>query len=449
MLLQIETAPVFAPLLAPSRYKGVHGGRGSAKSHFFAELLIERCIIQKTDWACLREVQKTLDQSVKKLLESKIQKFGVGHLFDVQQNRIKTPFGGIIIFQGMQDHTSESIKSLEGFDGAWFEEAQTMSAKSLELLRPTIRKPDSELWFSWNPQNPLDPIDLFLRGNSIPPDSIVVEANYLDNPWFPDVLEKERLFDLSVSESRHAHIWMGAYDESGDGAVIPYSWAMSAIDAHKKLGIPITGARIGALDVADEGKDFNAFCVSHGILIESVVEWSGKGGDIFDTVQRAFNICDERGLTEFRYDGDGLGAGVRGDARIINEHRPRSELKVEPFRGSESPADPDAEDVPGRKNKDYFANRKAQAWWALRMRFQATHRAIIEGVPCDADDLISISSSCPWHMQLINELTRPTYSVNGVGKLLIDKSPDGTKSPNRADAVMIRFAPTERAKWAF
>ena len=115
MILDIPTPRVFLPLLKPARYKGVHGGRGSGKSHFFAEHLIERCLYEKIDAVGLREVQRTLDESVKKLLEEKIQKLGVGHLFEVQHNRILTPYGGRIIFVGMQDQNAQNIKSLEGF----------------------------------------------------------------------------------------------------------------------------------------------------------------------------------------------------------------------------------------------------------------------------------------------------------------------------------------------
>lgn len=220
-VLQIKTPEVFEPLLEPSRYKGIYGGRGGAKSHFFAEELVDRCIRQKTDWVCLREVQRTLDRSVKKLLESKIQKFGVGHLFDIQYNCIKTPYGGMIIFMGMSNHTADSIKSLEGFDGAWFEEAQTMSARSLKLLRPTIRKTNSEIWFSWNPEQPTDPVDDFLRGNDIPSDAIVVKSNYYDNPFFPDELERERQHDLK-NQLYHDHVWLGEYDTDGTNNVYHY-----------------------------------------------------------------------------------------------------------------------------------------------------------------------------------------------------------------------------------
>lgn len=215
MILDIQTPRVFVPLLSPARYKGVHGGRGSGKSHFFAEMLIDRCMSEKIDAVCIREVQRTLEESVKKLLEEKIQKLGVGHLFNVQHNRIMTPFGGRIIFVGMQDPNAENIKSLQGFRIAWFEEAQTMTAKSLELLRPTMRD-NSELWFSWNPDDEADPIDQFLRGRELPPSCIVVEANWRDNPWFPKELEMERQFDFRMFPGRYRHIWEGDYGIDGD-----------------------------------------------------------------------------------------------------------------------------------------------------------------------------------------------------------------------------------------
>ena len=179
-------------------------------------MLIARCLSEKIDAVCLREVQRTLDESVKKLLEEKIHKLNVGHMFDVQHNRILTPYGGRIIFVGMQDQNAQNIKSLEGFNIAWFEEAQTMSARSLELLRPTIRAPGSELWFSWNPDNESDPIDQFLRGPERPKDAIVVEVNWRDNPWFPDELNEERLLDYRVFPNRYRHIWEGDYGIDGD-----------------------------------------------------------------------------------------------------------------------------------------------------------------------------------------------------------------------------------------
>jgi hypothetical protein len=229
------------------------------------------------------------------------------------------------------------------------------------------------------------------------------------------------------------------FSASVEGVLIPSAWVQAAIDAHVKLGFKPTGAKSGSLDVADEGKDLNAFCGAHGPVIEVVEEWSGKGDDIFGTVQRAFGICDERGYDRFKYDADGLGAGVRGDARVINEGRTRK-LRVDAFRGSAAPFNPDGEDVKGRKNQDFFANCKAQSWWSLRVRFQKTFRAVKEGATFSPDELISISSGAQNRQKLCAELSQPTYSVNAVGKIVIDKAPDGNRSPNLADAVMIQFS---------
>jgi phage terminase large subunit len=217
--LQIPTAPVFKPLLEPARYKGAHGGRGSGKSHFFGELLVEQCLYDRGMLAvCIREVQKTLAQSSKRLIEDKIQSLGVGREFRVFNDKIETPGDGLIIFQGMQDHTSESIKSLEGFKVAWVEEAQTLSHRSLSLLRPTIRAEGSEIWASWNPRRKTDAIDDFLRGPNKPENSIVVQANWRDNPWFTSVLEDERRLDLSKYPERYDHIWEGGYARAFEGA---------------------------------------------------------------------------------------------------------------------------------------------------------------------------------------------------------------------------------------
>jgi len=217
--LVIDTPRWAVPLLQPSRYKGVHGGRGSGKSHAFAEMLIERCIMQKTYAVCVREVQKSLAQSVKKLLEVKIEAMGVGRMFEVQQTVIKCPHGGLIIFQGLQNHTADSIKSLEGYDIAWVEEAQSLSQRSLDLLRPTIRKPGSELWFTWNPSQATDPVDVLLRGDNPPPDALVVQANYRDNPWLPDVLRSELEYDRSRDPDKFAHIWLGEYQRNSEARV--------------------------------------------------------------------------------------------------------------------------------------------------------------------------------------------------------------------------------------
>lgn len=217
--LRIEVAPVFESLLEPSRYKGAWGGRGSGKSQFFADRLIIAALQQPGFRAlCCREVQKSLKESAKRLIESKVEEYGLGKLFDVQVDGIKTPGGGLIAFAGLQDHTSESIKSYEGFDVAWVEEAQTVSHRSLNLLRPTIRKPGSEIWLSWNPRFDTDAVDEMLRGEEKPSNAVVVRANWNDNPWFPAELEQERLDCQRQQPEQYDHIWEGGYATVAEGA---------------------------------------------------------------------------------------------------------------------------------------------------------------------------------------------------------------------------------------
>jgi phage terminase large subunit len=228
--LRIPTAEVFRPLYQPARYKGAWGGRGSGKSHDRAGALIDDSLYEKGMLSvCIREVQKSLRDSAKRLLESKLEEYGLGEAdgFKSFTDRIQTPGDGIIIFQGMQDHTAESIKSLEGFKRAWVEEAQTLSARSLSLLRPTIRAPESELWFTWNPRRKTDAVDLMFRGETQPTGAQVVRANYNDNPWFPAELEQERLDCLRDHADQYDHIWEGGYISVAEGAYFAKDLALA------------------------------------------------------------------------------------------------------------------------------------------------------------------------------------------------------------------------------
>ena len=154
-----------------------------------------------------------------------------GAYFDVQESCIKSVNGdGIILFQGMQNHTADSIKSLEGMDCAWAEEAQSMSQRSLDLLRPTIRKPGSELWFTWNPGESTDPVDVLLRGENPPPNAVVIPVNFVDNPWFPDVLREEMEYDKRRDPDKYAHVWLGEYVRNSEARVFK-NWSIEEFEA--------------------------------------------------------------------------------------------------------------------------------------------------------------------------------------------------------------------------
>lgn len=263
-----------------------------------------------------------------------------------------------------------------------------------------------------------------------------------DDDWYAKQVEE--LDSVTVAQEVDIN-----YSASVEGVLIPSAWVESSVDSHLVLGIDPTGQDITGLDVADEGVDKNALAHRQGILLKHIDEWSGIGGDIFKTVQKAFDLCDEWGVVKNFYDADGLGAGVRGDARVINEQRSENlqeYIETEPFRGSAAVLDPKGEMIEKQKNENVFKNAKAQAWWALRLRFQETHRAVTalkngEEYEYDPADIISLPSGLNKLASLKVELSQPTYSKDNSGKFIVDKAPKGLSSPNLADSVMIAFSP--------
>jgi phage terminase large subunit len=226
MILRINTPRWALPLLEPARMKGAKGGRGSGKSHFFAELLIEYMIMNPDEYAvCVREVQKSLKFSAKKLIEDKITSLGVGHLFEVTQTEIRCRQGqGLIIFQGLMDHTADSIKSLEGFKIAWVEEAQSLSKRSLDMLIPTIRSNGSQIWFSWNPDKETDPVEQQLDR------MLHVHVNYLENPHCPQELIDEAEIMRQRDPDAYQHVWLGGHNTKSDSQVFNGKWKIDEFE---------------------------------------------------------------------------------------------------------------------------------------------------------------------------------------------------------------------------
>lgn len=233
MQVDIPVARAFVPFLGPARFKGSWGGRGSGKSWFWAGETID-ALLSGLNVLCIREVQNSIADSVKRLIEARIEEFGLGELFDITDKEIRCkPSGAVCIFRGMQNHTAASIKSLEGFDRAWWEEAQTATQHSLDLLIPTIRKPGSELWFSWNPGKEDDPIDVFLRGNP-PEGAIVLRVNWNDNPWFPEELRADLERDRDRDPGKYQHIWEGAYQTLSEARIFR-NWRVAEMNPPERV----------------------------------------------------------------------------------------------------------------------------------------------------------------------------------------------------------------------
>lgn len=219
MIVERKINSKFLPLLTKSRIKGLYGGRNSGKSVFFADSIVINGAKRKLDVVCVREVQKSIKYSVKKLIEERIVDNGLSKYYTIQDQSISSVHGGIIIFTGLQQYTTDNIKSLQGFDICWADESQSLSQQAIDVLLPTIRKKDSELWFSWNPTNKTDAIDMLLRGDMQPPDSIVLECNYTDNMWIDSAMLTQIDGDKLRDYEKYKHVWLGHYNLGLDGAL--------------------------------------------------------------------------------------------------------------------------------------------------------------------------------------------------------------------------------------
>ncbi len=277
-----------------------------------------------------------------------------------------------------------------------------------------------------------------------------------DDAWYQK--ELERLGPVVVAQEIDIN-----YDASVEGILIPQTWVQAAVDAHIKLGWHPSGQRSASLDVADQGEDKLAWIGVHGNVLEGVSQWSGQGSDMGYSTQKAFSLNDAHGYTLLHYDGDGIGGGIAATSRMVNDQRPHGQrIEVEPFHGSGAVLDPERSDLddgnPGiptgkkRKNKDFFQNRKAQAWWALRDRFYKTWKCTEakgkgEPPPYKFDELISIPTGMPLRDQLCQEISQPVVKWSTTGKMVIDKLADGQASPNLGDALMMRMHSTRRTSW--
>ena len=288
-ILRIETPRVFLPLLEEADWKGVHGGRGSGKTHQCAGMAVEDALAFPGDtgeglrMVCIREVQKDLSQSSKLVIEDKIAKFGLGEAdgFKTYKDRIETPKDGIIIFKGMNDYTAESAKSLEGFKRAWIDEAQTLSSRSLSLLGPTIHRwTGSTIIASWNPRRKTDAIDDFFRTRK-PKGAICVQANWSDNPFWNESAEKQRLLELELYPDRYPHTYEGEYAKAFEGAYFARELAQARMEGR------IGGGRVGTdpllpiraiFDIGGAGAKADAMAIW-------ITQWVGREVRILDYVE--------------------------------------------------------------------------------------------------------------------------------------------------------------------
>jgi phage terminase large subunit len=440
-MTDINISRAFRDFLGPARYKVAYGGRGSGKSWTIATLLVLAAAQRPTRILCAREFQNSIAESVHRLIADSITRHGLDSYFTVEKATIYTKTGSQFLFAGIKNNPTK-IKSLEGVDICWVEEAEAVSAESWNILIPTIRKPQSEVWLSFNPRNILD--ETYQRFVvTPPPDCIVKKINYLQNPYFPEVLRREMEEMRARDPELAAHIWDG--EPVGDTAlaVIKPEWIRASVDAHIKLGIAPEGTIIAGFDVADEGGDTNSLAIRHGCILTHLTEWRDR--DPNTAARHTFAECLNFNVSLCHFDNVGVGAGAKGAIReeLDAVHYRRVPPRFEGFCAQASVVNPDGFYRDGKYNKDMFANLKAQAWWGLADRFKNTHDAV-NGKPFDKDMLISIPATLPHVSKLCAELSQPRRDyING--KFRVEGKKDmarrGVASPNLADALVMAFAP--------
>lgn len=433
--------PYFKPIISKARYKVLYGGRGSGKSYFLAELAVEVSRRIGTVILCAREFQGSLDDSVYQLLIETIERLGYADEFDILKSTITHKgTGAKFVFYGIKNNVTK-IKSIQGVGVCWVEEAEAVTKNSWDVLIPSIRgDKNAEIWVSFNPKNILD--DTYQRFIVHPPkDSIVLKANYDINPHFADTpLLADMLECKERDEDLYRHIWLGEPVADSELAIIKPSWIEAAIDAHEKLGFPAAGRRILGFDVADEGDDANATVLRHGSVVTDMQQWRGQ--DVIYSADKVYLYAQEQNIDRIVYDNIGVGAGVKAQFR-----RKNGKVQTLGFNAGGAVYKPDAKYTDDKKNRDMFANIKAQAWWMVRDRFYKTWRAVHHGDSYTEDQLISLSSSLHELEYLTAELSRPQVDYDQNGRVKVESKKDmkkrGIPSPNRADALVMAFAPVQ------
>ncbi|MCZ0964314.1 PBSX family phage terminase large subunit [Paracoccus benzoatiresistens] len=436
--------------MTPARNRVLYGGRASSKSWDaagWAVFLAGQCRIRVL---CARQFQNKIAESVYTLLKIQIERFGLQAQFTITDNSIKHNLtGSEFLFYGLWRHIDE-IKSLEGIDILWLEEAHNLTTEQWEILEPTIRKEGSQVWILFNPRLVTDFVWRRFVVNT-PPDTIKRHINYNENPFLSATMLRIIVAKQDEDAEEFGHIYLGQPREDDDAVVIKRSWIMAALDSCKRLSIAKgPGRRIG-FDVADSGNDKNAQVLMEGIEAAFVEEWKGKEDELLKSAGRVHKKARETGA-EIDYDSIGVGAFAGAHFQDLNAEFGVS-IAYHRFNASDGIVNPDekvdAQDPKSPTNGDYYANLKAQTWWDVARRFRNTFNAVERKMHYEPHDLISISPNCDHLDRLIDELATPRRDFDNAGRVKVESKKDLSKrdiaSPNLADAFVMANAPRETA----
>ena len=447
--MENQTKPTLNPALRtfwskPARNRVLYGGRSSSKSWDAAGFVIFLASNYKLRVCCARQFQNRIAESVYTLLKIQIERFGLSDQFKILDNSIThLETGSEFLFYGLWRSIDE-VKSLEGVDILWLEEAHNLTEEQWKILEPTIRKAGSQVWVIFNPKLATD----FAYKRFVinpPPNTVVRKINYDENPFLSSTML--RIIDAAREEDpdEFAHVYGGEPLQDDDGVIIKRSWIMASIDAHKALGMAATGRKRIGFDIADSGQDKCATVYAHGSIVLGADMWKAAEDELLKSCTRVYHDAREKDAA-ITYDSIGVGASAGAkfgeiNAALIEGKR----VSYSKFNAGGAIWRPESVYSQGTKNKDMFSNIKAQAWWLLADRFRNTFNAVRKGEKFADEELISLSSDLPHLELLIDELSTPKRDYDQNGRVKVESKKDLAKrevpSPNLADAIVMAFSP--------
>lgn len=422
--------------MKPARIRVLYGGRASSKSWDAAAVSLIMSRFCKLRILCCRQFQNKIKESVYSLLKIQIDRLGFSSEFEIYNNSIKHKYtGSEFLFYGISRSIDE-IKSLEGIDICWIEEAHNLTEEQWLVLEPTLRKDGSQFWIIFNPRYSSDFVyKRFVKNNN--EDCVKYFINYDKNPFLSDTILKVIADKKYDDYDEYQHVYLGIPKENDDGVIIKSSWIMSSIDAHKRIKGNWGDGCILGYDVADSGGDANAITIMKGSICKHIDEWKHGDNQMHSSIKKVHSYIKEYNVNYCGYDSIGVGAGV---GSILNSLGFNGHFK---FNAGGKVSKPEKTYKDRIQNKDFFLNLKSQAWWYVADRFRRTHMAISEGREYNINDMISIDSQCSAKLldKLMDELSTPMVDYDNSGKVKVESKKDllkrGIESPNIADSFII------------
>ena len=407
------------------RNRLLYGGRSSSKSWELSGRLAQIGQEYKTRALCVRRFQNRIKDSVYTLIKNQIQNFDLGG-YSILRNEILHRNGSEFVFFGIERNLDE-IRSFEGADLLWIEEAHNLTAEQWEVLEPTIRKAGSEVWISFNPKYVSDFIWQHFIVNP-PPDTLIRKINYDENPFLSDTILKvinglkERDYEL------YEHVYLGEPLSDEEGVIIKKEWIKASLEYEGH-----TGARVVGYDVADSGEDANAICSFNGNICLNTEQWRGREDELTKSTKRVLEYA-RISNSEIGYDSIGVGAHV---GATLNDLGYRKHYK---YNAGAKVHKPKAK-YNGIMNGDFFCNLKAQTWWDVADRFRNTFNHIRNGEKFKPEEMIAIHPQCDNLEQLMVELSTPKKDYDRLGRVKVESKDDlkqrNIESPNLAEAFII------------